>query len=119
MTPSEHENELNHLFRAYRASCDYGDADVNFMPHVWERIEARRSTTLLYRRVSRIFATGTAALAIVVATAVSFSTPAPSDETWVETLASDNLAQVASYYEPVHLDDSDSANQTPARPPVK
>lgn len=107
MNPLDNEQRLTSLLRAYHDSCAFQES-ADFLPRVWERIEARRANTALFRRVARIFATGTAALAILVATVVSVS-PAVSpdnDDTWVETLASDNVAQVTSYPVPVHFNDS-------------
>jgi hypothetical protein len=120
MSLSEYDPLLNSLFRAYRDSGEYGDPDPNFMPGIWEKIEARRSGSLLFRRVARVFATGTVALAILIGTAVSFTTPEPSDYTWVETVANDNLSQVAADYEPISWNDAGQNYQAdPALAPMK
>jgi hypothetical protein len=119
MNLSENDQHLNALFRAYRESVDHGDADPNFMPQLWERIDAKRSGSLLVRRVARIFATGAVGLAVLIGTAVSFSAPEQSDDTWVEVLANNKLSEVAADYTPIRLNESGNPSAAPARSPAK
>ena len=97
------DERLDHLFRAYRSATEFGDAGPDFMPAVWQRIEARRKSSFLVERLARVFTTATVALAVAAGLFVAFAPQRPQDESWVETLANQHLAQNASYYEPVQL----------------
>jgi negative regulator of sigma E activity len=116
MMPYERERELDRLFARYRQEVDYrGEASPDFMPRLWERIEARRSGRLAIERFARLFATAAVALAVLCGVFVSFAPQrSTSDETWVETIANHQLAQHVSYYEPVRLSPVSDAAAAPS-----
>ena len=103
MIDSGNEN-LDSLFAAYReATAFQGDASANFMPHVWQKIEARRRGAMGVARFAKIFASAAAALALMAGLYVAQSPVAPSDDTWVETVANNDINQATPYYLPVRL----------------
>lgn len=55
------------LFRAYREACPDPEPSADFMPGLWRRIEARRSSTLVLRRMSQILVTAAAAITLLIA----------------------------------------------------
>lgn len=89
------EAELARLFAAYREACPDPEPSPDFMPRLWERIEAQRSWTREWRRLTEVLVTAAVALSVflgVVMTqqrepSVSFYT-----NTYVEVLAA-NYAQ--------------------------
>lgn len=48
------DQELDSLFAAYREAVPDPDAGVDFMPKLWERIEAKRSFVFRFRRMSQL-----------------------------------------------------------------
>lgn len=114
MSLPEQEKTLDRLLHAYRQASDYGEPSANFMPELWARIESRRSTSLAFERLARIFATGALALTILAGAYVTLSpAQAPLEETWVENVANHQLAQQSAYFAPVQL--RTAAYQIPAQ----
>ena len=98
------EERLDALFRAYREACPDPDASPNFMPQLWQRIEARQTFTFSLRRMAGGFAT--AALALSLALGVYMAIPRNSQsyspQSYLEALADaqpldtpDNVGTVA------------------------
>jgi hypothetical protein len=100
------EARLDRLFAAYRAACPDPEASANFMPQLWQRIEAREQGSTMFTRLARNLVTAALALSSILAVAVSIShsgaAPLPS-ETYVEVLAEDHARQNLDYFEPVHI----------------
>jgi hypothetical protein len=99
------ERDLDDLFRQYRASCPDMDAGVNFMPHLWEKIDARRSFWVLFQRFAR---TGTAAslalfLILILLNATSEMHRAPMAPTYADALAADHTAESTYYAEAIRM----------------
>ncbi len=89
MTPMD--RKLDELFAAYRDSFVEADGTANFMPRLWERIEARRSFSWRLWRMSRVGVAAAAALCLAFAAFVAIPThstdPAGS---YVDMLAADS-----------------------------
>ena len=99
------ERDLDGLFQQYRVSCPDIDAGVNFMPHLWEKIDARRSFWALFQRFAR---TGTAAslalfLLLVLLNAASETHRAPIAPTYADALAADHTAESTYYAEAIRV----------------
>jgi hypothetical protein len=63
----EREAQLNQLFAAYRAAVPDPDASAAFMPGLWQKIEARRtSNVVVFRRLAQICVGATLALTVVM-----------------------------------------------------
>ena len=67
------EEQLDALFRAYRDACPAPELSANFMPELWQRIEARQRNSIFFGRVARGFVT--AAMALALAMSVYLSVP--------------------------------------------
>jgi len=104
---SNTNDRLDRLFQEYRESCDVPELSPGFMPALWQKIEARQSTSWVFRRVSGWFVAASAAASVVLALAL-LSTPMPSPninaETYVDALAADHVTEYTLYTEPVHID---------------
>ena len=59
------EDKLDTLWAEYREACPDPEPSSNFMPGMWRRIEARRSTTTVFRRLAQACLLGTAAAALI------------------------------------------------------
>lgn len=70
------EQQLDELFRQYRAAVPEVDASPNFMPGVWARIEARRKSEQGLLRWVHVFAAAVTVLVIVL-TAALYQLPTP------------------------------------------
>lgn len=108
--PNGEEKRLDDLFVRYRQACDAQEPSVNFMPHLWERIEARRTFSHLLRRLTSGFVTASVALSLGL---LYFSVPGRQFQlpavTYIEALDANHAAESLDYFEPVHLDANDAA----------
>jgi hypothetical protein len=106
------DENLDALFRAFRAACPDRDPSANFMPGVWQRIEARQSFTFSFHRMANGFVT--AAVALMIALGLYMSIPhrqaAPNSPlSYLEALADANSLDTPEIVGPVRLDLSESA----------
>jgi len=99
------EQRLDALFRAYRDACPTPEASANFMPNLWQRIEARQIYTFSFRRMANAFVT--AAVALSLALGVYMSVPrsdAYGSQSYIEALAEANPLDTPEIVGPVHLE---------------
>lgn len=94
--PEALERELDRLFAAYREACPDPDPSPNFMPRLWQRIEAQQSWTREMKRLTELLVTAAAALSLLMGVFLSHREPTVSfySGTYVEFLAA-NYAQEA------------------------
>ena len=101
------EERLDALFQTYRKACPDPEASANFMPQLWQRIEARERTSTVFVRLARNLVTAALALSSVLALAITVShsraTVLPS-ETYVDVLEEDHARQNLDYFEPLHVE---------------
>ena len=105
---SNSNERLDRLFLEYRDACDAPELSANFMPALWQKIEARQSSSWIFKKVSGWFVAVSAAASAVLAIAL-LSTPAVSGgnsyaSTYVDALAADHVAEYTLYTEPVHVE---------------
>jgi len=100
---------LDEVFRAYRAACPDFEPSPEFMPHLWQRIEARQGMSMVFGRWARNVATAALALSMLLGLAVtitgSHGAQLPS-ESYVEVLAEEHNSANLDF-EPVHLSAAD------------
>lgn len=65
-------DQLNQLFAAYRDAIPDPEPGPNFMPGLWQKIEARRSVSpvAIMRRFAQVFAAAAVAMALLVGAVV-------------------------------------------------
>lgn len=63
---NEFPEDLNRVFREYRLAHPDPEPSVNFTPLLWEKIEARRSSLLLMRRLTHALVSMAMAAALVL-----------------------------------------------------
>lgn len=106
------DEHLDGLFQAYRQACPDPEPGRNFMPELWERIEARRKFARIFRRIAGGLATAAAALSLVIAVSLPSAGVHGSHyfaQSYVEALDDSHAADSQYFYEPVHADVSDDA----------
>jgi hypothetical protein len=97
MTPSDHE--LNRLLARYAQSVSEPEAGANFMPGVWQRIEAKRGVSFKLAAYARVLAMGAASLCLA-AGLFELSTARPdsfSSSRYVDVLDDDDAAETLAF----------------------
>ena len=106
--PTGDENErLDALFQTYRNAFPDPEPSANFMPQLWQRIEARERSSTVFARLARTVVTAALALSSILALVVTVShshAAALPSETYVEVLEEDHARQNLDYFEPVHVE---------------
>jgi hypothetical protein len=51
------DHRLDELFSKYRQACADCDPSADFMPHLWARIEGKRSFSFVFQRLARTLVT--------------------------------------------------------------
>jgi hypothetical protein len=104
------EERLDALFQAYREACPDPEPSPNFMPVLWQRIEARQTFTFSLRRMASGFVT--AALALSLALGVYMAIPRNSQvysaQSYIEALADAQPLDTPEIVGTVSLDLNDS-----------
>ncbi len=115
MTPLHNDEErLAVLFQAYRMAVPDPEGSPEFMPRLWERIEARQRATAFFRHLAAGLATSAAVISLLL---FLISIPGPRTsrsvvyrQTYLEVLAEEHAAQSPVYAEPVSVE-SDSESE--------
>ncbi len=97
----ELERELDALFAAYRLACPEPEPSPNFMPELWRKIEAGRSVSHSFTRLTRAFVMAAAVICLVLAILQTTPKTQPSfyTQTYVEALADASAATSPVYNE--------------------
>ncbi len=107
MTPMRGNNDekLDALFAAF-ARCPVPEPSANFMPILWQKIEARQAFTFSFRRMAHAFAA--AAVALTVALSVYMyvprSAPAVPSQTYLDVLADAHPLTAPELLSPARLE---------------
>ena len=106
------EGELDELFAAYREACPAPEPSANFMPELWQKIEARRSVSCSFSRLTQVFLTAAVAISLLLAILQTTTTTKTSPfyaQSYVEALEEFNAAE-SPVYTPVSLYDLGGGN---------
>lgn len=89
------EKRLLTLFAAYRDACPDPEPNPDFMPRLWQRIDANRSIAFRFKRVAQGIITAAAAAALAMGAYLAVPQP-PTPPSYLELLAAgqppDNIA---------------------------
>jgi hypothetical protein len=100
------DQRLDALLGVYRDAFPDLEPSPNFMPLLWQNIEARERKSTVFGRLARNVMTAALTLSTLLAIAASISSsrtaPLPS-ESYVEVLAEDHARKNLDYFEPVHI----------------
>jgi hypothetical protein len=108
---SSDDERLDALFREFAKACPDRDPSANFMPKLWQQIEARQTNTFSFRRMANALVTAAVAFSIVLGAYMSIprSTSGYMPQTYIEALADANALDAPDIVGPVHLDPADMA----------
>ena len=81
------EERLDALFQAYRLACRGPEASANFMPELWQRIEARQRYTFSFKRMANALVTAAVALSIALGVYMAMPHGNANSYSYVEALA--------------------------------
>ncbi len=84
------ESGLNNLFQSYRAACPDVEASANFMPGLWQKIEARVGFWAIFQGFARTAMTACAALALLLL-ALNFALTPQADHTAEKTFYAETI----------------------------
>ena len=107
---SSDDERLDALFREFASVCPDREPSANFMPKLWQQIEARQTYTFSFRRMANALVTAAVALSIVLGAYMSIPrTNGYSTQSYIEALAEANALDTPDIVGPVQLDPADSA----------
>jgi hypothetical protein len=106
---SSDEERLDALFREFAKASPDRDPSANFMPKLWQQIEARQTYTFSFRRMANALVTAAVAFSIVLGVYMYIpQTSGYVPATYIEALADANALDAPDIVGPVHLDPADS-----------
>ena len=105
---SSDDERLNALFREFAKACPDRDPSANFMPRLWQQIEARQTYTFSFRRMANALVTAAVALSIILGVYESIprTNVYQTGQSYIEALADANALDAPDIVGPVHLDPS-------------
>src|SRR6201996_9762187 len=97
------DSALDTLLEAYRSACPDIEPSANFMPAIWQKIEARRSFWFVFQREARAVMTASAALFVVLLVLNFFSGSQShlAASTYADALMADHTAEKTYYTEAI------------------
>ncbi len=110
---NNNESGLDQLFESYRQACPDVEAGPNFMPTLWQKIEARHSFWSVFQGLARTAMAGCAALAILLL-ALNFIGPqqiSPLTPSYTDALVADHSAEKTYYAETIRRLPVEDTNQ--------
>jgi hypothetical protein len=105
--PDRRERELDSLFVSYREACGSPEPDPNFMPMLWQKIEARQSKNLFFVRLARTFVAGTMAACGFLGILLVLPGQQPSafeNGSYVEVIADADAREAFPLVEPIRFE---------------
>jgi hypothetical protein len=108
------ESELDQLFDRYREACGSPEPGRNFMPNLWQGIEARQSKGAVFARVAKSMAACAAALSLALGLVLAVGSQQPSaffSSSYVEAIATEHGGEFGTFSAPVRLELMNSENR--------
>jgi len=104
---SSDDEQLQALFQEFAQACPDREPSANFMPNLWQQIEARQTSTFSFRRMANALVTAAVALSIMLGVYEAIPrTNAYTGQSYIEALADANALDAPDIVGPVHLDPS-------------
>jgi hypothetical protein len=102
------DDQLDALFRAYREACPAPEPSRDFMPHLWQRIEARQTFAFSFRHMANALVTAAMLASVALGVYMAMPHSAASNpayySSYVEALADANTIDTPDIVAPVRLD---------------
>jgi hypothetical protein len=106
---SSDDERLDALFRKFASACPDREPSANFMPKLWQQIEARQTYSFSFRRMANALVTAAVALSIALGVYMSIPrTNGYTSQSYIEALAEANTVDAPDIVGPVHLDPAES-----------
>lgn len=94
------ESRLDELLAAYRAACPDVEPSTNFMPSLWQKIEARYGFWFIFQHLAGKVMTACAALCLVLLALNLLPVPQRfATPTYADALMADHSAEETDYTE--------------------
>lgn len=104
---SEDDSRLDSLFERYRDACPEVEPRAQFMPELWQKIEARRSFWFVFQRDARAMVTASAALCLLLLVlnfiGISASNSHVFASTYADALMADHTVEKTDYTEAIRV----------------
>ncbi len=100
------ERDLQELFGRYREACEPAEPSANFMPAIWQKIEARQANSWLFGKMARGFVTAALAVSSILALFLALPNSQSSafeNGSYVEILAAYHASENSLYFDAVHF----------------
>lgn len=103
------DSGLDRLFQEYRAACPDVEPSANFLPAMWQKIEARQSFWYVFRHLGRPVTAALAAvcLLLLVLNLISSSPTHSLVPSYTDALMADHTAEKTYYAEAIRSVPSD------------
>jgi len=104
---SSDDERLDSLFREFAEACPDREPSANFMPQLWQQIEARQTYSFSFRRMANALVTAAVALSLILGIYEAMPrSSAYTGQSYIEALADANALDAPDIVGPVHLDPS-------------
>jgi len=110
----ENESGLSEFFERYRASCPDIEPSTNFMPLLWQKIEARHNFWFIFRGLARTGAAASAALCVLLLILNLVTAPQLPAPTYTDALMADHSAENLYYMEAIRGSSGPNQQTAPA-----
>ncbi|MEO8025339.1 MAG: hypothetical protein ABI823_02640 [Bryobacteraceae bacterium] len=92
------DSKLDAVFAAYRASMPDRDASAAFMPGLWQRIEARQNSGLMFRRLTGALVGAAAIITLLMAAVLipRYQNSQVYSATYVDVLAAEHSEDIVA-----------------------
>jgi hypothetical protein len=97
------EMSLDEAFRRYRDACPDVEPSANFMPGIWQRIDARQGFWPVFERFGGMVASASAALCLLLLALNLLSSPGlnTTPPSYMDALIADHSAEKTYYAEAI------------------
>jgi hypothetical protein len=93
--------QLDEFFQTYRAACPDVEAGRNFMPNLWQRIEARQTFWFVFQRFAKTATAACGALCLLMLALNLYSPHQASTGSYMDALMADHTAEKTYYTEAI------------------
>jgi hypothetical protein len=93
--------QLDEFFQTYRAACPEVEPGRNFMPNLWQRIEARQTFWFVFQRFAKTATAACGALCLLMLALNLYSPRQSSIGSYMDALMADHTAEKTYYTEAI------------------
>jgi hypothetical protein len=94
--------QLNEFFRTYREACPDVEPSTNFMPNLWQRIDARQNFWFVFQRFARTASAACGALCLLLLALNLYTSRQFIASSYTDALMAEHTAEKTYYTEAIH-----------------